>query len=82
MGLHPYQSHQSAVLAAVINGIISVPIVFVMMRMVDNPKIMGEFVVGQRLSILGWLATAVMTLAVGVMSFRGCDKTLRLVSNS
>jgi NRAMP (natural resistance-associated macrophage protein)-like metal ion transporter len=53
--------------AAVINGVISVPIMFVMMRMVANPKIMGEFVVGQRLSILGWLATAVMTLAVAVM---------------
>ena len=53
--------------AAVINGMISVPIMFVMMRMVANPKIMGEFVVGRRLSILGWLATAVMALAVGVM---------------
>jgi Mn2+/Fe2+ NRAMP family transporter len=53
--------------AAVINGVISVPIMFVMMRMVANPKVMGEFVVGQRLSILGWLATAVMTLAVAVM---------------
>jgi len=53
--------------SAVINGIISVPIMFVMMRMVANPKIMGKFVVGQRLGILGWLATAVMALAVGVM---------------
>jgi NRAMP (natural resistance-associated macrophage protein)-like metal ion transporter len=53
--------------AAVINGVISVPIMFVMMRMVANPKIMGEFVVGQRLSILGWLATVVMAFAVGVM---------------
>jgi len=53
--------------AAVTNGVISVPIMFVMMRMVANPKIMGEFVVGQRLSIMGWLATAVMTLAVAVM---------------
>ena len=53
--------------AAVINGVISVPIMFVMMRMVANPKIMGEFVVGQRLSVLGWLATGVMALAVGAM---------------
>ena len=28
---------------------------------------MGEFVVGQRLSILGWLATGVMALAVSAM---------------
>ena len=50
-----------------INGVISVPIMFVMMRMVANTKIMGKFVVGQRLSILGWLATGVMALAVSAM---------------
>jgi NRAMP (natural resistance-associated macrophage protein)-like metal ion transporter len=53
--------------AAVINGVISVPIMLVMMRMVANPKIMGKFVVGQHLSVLGWLATGVMALAVSVM---------------
>lgn len=53
--------------AAVINGVISVPIMVVMMRMVANPKIMGEFVVGKRLGVLGWLATLVMALAVGAM---------------
>ena len=53
--------------AAVINGAISVPIMFVMMRMVANPKIMGKFVVGQRLAVLGWLATAVMAVAVAMM---------------
>jgi Mn2+/Fe2+ NRAMP family transporter len=51
----------------VINGVISAPIMFVMMRMTANPKIMGEFVVGQRLKLLGWLATAVMTVAVAIM---------------
>jgi len=53
--------------SAVINGVISVPIMFVIMRMVANTKIMGKFVVGQRLSIWGWLATGVMTLAVSAM---------------
>jgi NRAMP (natural resistance-associated macrophage protein)-like metal ion transporter len=53
--------------AAVINGVISAPIMFVMMRMAANPKIMGEFVVGQRLKVLGWLATAVMAVAVAIM---------------
>ena len=50
-----------------INWVISVPIMFVMMRMVAHPKIMGKFVVGQRLGVLGWLATGVMALAVGTM---------------
>ncbi len=53
--------------AAVINGVISVPIMFVMMRMAANPKIMGEFVAGRRLKVLGWLATAVMAVAVATM---------------
>lgn len=53
--------------AAVINGVISAPIMFVMMRMAADPKIMGEFVVGQRLKALGWLATAAMAVAVAIM---------------
>ena len=53
--------------AAVINGVISAPIMVVMMRMASNPKIMGEFVVTQRLRILGWAATTVMAIAVLAM---------------
>jgi NRAMP (natural resistance-associated macrophage protein)-like metal ion transporter len=53
--------------AAVINGVISAPIMVVMMRMASNPKIMGEFVVTQRLRILGWVATTVMAIAVSAM---------------
>jgi Mn2+/Fe2+ NRAMP family transporter len=53
--------------AAVVNGVISVPIMFTMMRMVANPQVMGDFVATKRLSMLGWLATAVMAIAVAVM---------------
>jgi NRAMP (natural resistance-associated macrophage protein)-like metal ion transporter len=53
--------------AAVINGMISAPIMFVMMRMAANPKIMGAFVASRWLKVLGWLATAAMTLVVAVM---------------
>jgi hypothetical protein len=49
------------------NGVISAPIMFVMMRMAAKPKIMDEFVVGKRLKVLGWLATAVMAVAVAIM---------------
>lgn len=51
-------------LAAVINGVISAPIMVVMMSMAGNPKIIGKFVVRRRLKILGWCATTVMALAV------------------
>src|SRR6202165_1390584 len=53
--------------AAVINGVISAPIMVVMMRMASNPEIMGEFVVTRRLRILGWTATTVMAIAVAAM---------------
>ena len=53
--------------AAVINGVISPPIMLVMMRMASNPKIMGEFVVTRRLRVLGWVATTVMATAVAAM---------------
>jgi Mn2+/Fe2+ NRAMP family transporter len=53
--------------SAVINGVISVPIMAVMMGMAVNPKIMGEFIISRRLRILGWAATLVMMIAVVVM---------------
>jgi Mn2+/Fe2+ NRAMP family transporter len=56
--------------AAVINGVISVPIMVTMMRMVGNPEVMGEFVATKRLAVLGWLATAVMAAAVMTMFLR------------
>jgi Mn2+/Fe2+ NRAMP family transporter len=53
--------------AAVINGVISAPIMAVMMHMSGDPKIMGQFVVTRRLKILGWSATTVMAIAVVAM---------------
>jgi NRAMP (natural resistance-associated macrophage protein)-like metal ion transporter len=53
--------------AAVINGVISAPIMAVMMHMSGDPKIMGQFIVTRRLKILGWSATTVMALAVVAM---------------
>lgn len=54
--------------SAVINGVIAVPIMVIMMAMAAKPEIMGQFVVTPRLQILGWLATAVMALAVLMMA--------------
>ncbi|HEY6170705.1 MAG TPA: divalent metal cation transporter, partial [Candidatus Kapabacteria bacterium] len=49
--------------AAVANGILSVPIMFMMMIMSRNSKIMGTFTLSKPLKILGWMATIVMFLA-------------------
>jgi NRAMP (natural resistance-associated macrophage protein)-like metal ion transporter len=53
--------------AAVINGIIAVPIMVVMMLLADDPKVMGAFTVTRALKALGWLATGTMAAAVVAM---------------
>jgi NRAMP (natural resistance-associated macrophage protein)-like metal ion transporter len=50
--------------SAVINGVISVPLMIAMMRLATQQKIMGKFVIGPRLKWLGWLATGLMTITV------------------
>ena len=55
--------------SAVINGVISVPIMAVMMLMAVRPEIMGRFTIKRELKLLGWLATAIMALAVAAMFF-------------
>ena len=52
-----------------INGVISVPIMVVMMLMAARPEIMGRFIIRRELKILGWLATLIMALAVAAMFF-------------
>ena len=53
--------------SAVINGVISVPIMVVMMLMAVRHDIMGEFAITRRLTILGWVATASMAIVVMAM---------------
>jgi len=50
--------------SAVINGMISVPIIILMMHMATNPKIMGEFTIGNTLKILGWGCALIMGITV------------------
>ena len=53
--------------SAVINGVISVPIMAVMRLMAVRPEIMGRFVISSSLRLLGWVATLLMAAAVGAM---------------
>ena len=53
--------------SAVVNGVISVPIMVVMMLMAVRADIMGALVLDRRLKALGWLCTATMLLAVVAM---------------
>jgi Mn2+/Fe2+ NRAMP family transporter len=54
--------------SAVLNGIAAVPIMFILMFMIRNQKIMGQFKNPPRiLQGVGWMATAVMTIAAVLM---------------
>jgi NRAMP (natural resistance-associated macrophage protein)-like metal ion transporter len=53
--------------SAVINGVISVPIMVVMMFMAARPDVMGKFVISPQLRVLGWICTGIMAIAVIAM---------------
>ncbi len=53
--------------SAVINGVISIPIMAIMMLLASRSDVMGRLVIGRRLKVLGWLCTAVMAAAVLAM---------------
>ncbi len=53
--------------AAVLNGVAAVPVMVIMMVMTSQKKVMGRFVLTRGLKLVGWLATAVMAVAVVAM---------------
>ena len=53
--------------AAVINGVVAVPVMFILMRLSANTDLMGKFVVAGALRRLGWIATLIMALAAAIM---------------
>lgn len=67
LGYTPVNPIKALYLSAVINGVISVPIMAVMMSMAIRPAIMGKFVISRKLQVLGWLAVALMAIAVVAM---------------
>ena len=69
LGFTPIDPIKALYWSAVINGVISVPIMAVMMLMAVRPEIMGKFTITPKLKIMGWLATGVMATAVSAMFF-------------
>jgi len=53
--------------SAVINAVISVPIMVAVMITTSHPRIVGQFELPVAWKLLGWLATAAMALVTGVM---------------
>ena len=55
--------------SAVINGVLAVPLIFLIIHVADNPKIMGQYRSGLWTKIIGWVTFAVMLAAVLGMIF-------------
>ena len=55
--------------SAVINGVVAVPLMVVILLLVVNKSVMGEFIAERWVLVLGWLATLVMGAAVACMLF-------------
>ena len=63
----PIDPIQALVWAAVINGVVAVPIMAVMMVLAGRRSVMGVFTATPAQLVLGWLATAVMAAAAVAM---------------
>jgi NRAMP (natural resistance-associated macrophage protein)-like metal ion transporter len=64
VGIDPIRA---LVWAAVINGVVAVPIMAVMMLLATDAHVLGEFAVRRWLKVAGWLAMATMAAAVAGM---------------
>jgi NRAMP (natural resistance-associated macrophage protein)-like metal ion transporter len=57
--------------SAVVNGVVAVPLMFGIMLVVGNRKLMGKHVASPALAIFGWCATALMAVVVAAMLLTG-----------
>jgi NRAMP (natural resistance-associated macrophage protein)-like metal ion transporter len=60
---------QALILAAVINAVVTVPILFLVMRIANDKKILKDKTNGRYSNIVGWATFAIMTIAVVLMAF-------------
>jgi len=58
---------QALILAAVINAVVTVPILFIVLRLANDKKILQDKVNSRFSNIFGWFTFALMTISVIVM---------------
>jgi Mn2+/Fe2+ NRAMP family transporter len=58
---------KALIYAAVINGIVAVPMLFILMRIANDKKILGEMTNRRLSNVLGWIAFIVMTMSVMIL---------------
>jgi Mn2+/Fe2+ NRAMP family transporter len=57
--------------SAIINGVVAVPLMAVVIVLASKRSVMGQFIIGRALRILGWVATALMGAAAVCMLIPG-----------
>lgn len=67
MGYLEVDPIKALVWSAIVNGVISVPIMAVLMWIGQSERLMGQYTITRRHRFFGWAATAVMAAAVVVM---------------
>jgi Mn2+/Fe2+ NRAMP family transporter len=67
MGYLEVDPIKALVWSAIVNGVISVPIMAAMMLVGQSEKLMGQYTISARHRFFGWSATLVMAVAVLVM---------------
>jgi len=67
MGAVEVDPIRALVWSAIVNGVISVPIMVVMMWIGQSERLMGSLVISARHRFFGWAATGVMAVAVAFM---------------
>ena len=60
VGMNP---SRALFLSAVVNGVVAVPVMFLLMLMPEKPAIVGKFVLPRYLRVVRWVATGVMLVA-------------------
>ena len=55
--------------SAVINGVVAVPLMFVILVLSSKTSVMGDYIASKTILSIGWTATAVMAIAVVVLFF-------------
>ncbi|HEY2190301.1 MAG TPA: divalent metal cation transporter, partial [Caldimonas sp.] len=64
MGYFDVDPIKALVLSAIVNGVISVPIMVVLMMIGQSERLLGSFTISTRHRVFGWAATVVMAGAV------------------
>ena len=67
MGFFDVDPIKALVWSAIVNGVISVPIMVVLMLIGQSQRLMGAYTITARHRFFGWAATGVMAAAVAVM---------------